>query len=77
MKYLSSKEVSEKFAQSGLIVPARVDVASSKFFKDGKKPLNYEAFLNAAQNSRPTPVTVNYNEILDDLRTKTEHIFNH
>ena len=77
IKYLSSQKVSEEFAKSGLIVPARIDAANSKSFNDGKKPLNYKAFLNAAQNSRPTPVTVNYSEILDDLKIKTEHIFNH
>lgn len=77
IKYLSSEKVSCEFAKSGLIVPARIDCANSKAFNDGKKPLNYKAFLNAVQNSRPTPVTVNYNEILDDLKIKTEHIFNH
>ena len=77
IKYLSSQKVVQEFAKSGLIVPARIDAANSKSFNDGKKPLNYKAFLNAAQNSRPTPVTVNYNEILDDLKIKTEHIFNH
>ena len=76
IKYLSSKRVSEEFTKSGLIVPARLDVAYSKVFNDGKKPLNSKAFLNTAQNSRPTPVTVNYNEILDDLKQKTEYIFN-
>ena len=77
IKYLSSQKVAQEFAKSGLIVPARTDAANSKSFNDGKKPLNYKAFLNAAQNSRPTPVTVNYSEILDDLKIKTEHIFNH
>lgn len=76
IKYLSSKRVSEEFTKNGLIVPARLDVAYSEVFNDGKKPLNSKAFLNTAQNSRPTPVTVNYNEILDDLKQKTEYIFN-
>lgn len=76
IKYLSSEKVSKEFAKSGLIVPARIDSANSKAFNDGKKPLNSKAFLNAVQNSRPTPVTVNYNEILDDLKIRTEHIFN-
>lgn len=76
IKFLASKENSQKFAQSGLIVPARVDSAYSKSFLDGKKPHNAQAFLNTAKNSVPTPVTVNYNEILDDLNSKTEYVFN-
>lgn len=76
IKFLSSKEVSSKFTKSGLIVPARKDVAYSEVFNDGKKPLNSKVFLEIAQKSRPTPVTVNYNEILDDLKKRTEYIFN-
>ena len=76
IKFLASKENSEKFAQSGLVVPARIDSANSKYFLDNQKPENAQAFLNTATNSVPTPVTVNYNEILDDLNTKTEYMFN-
>lgn len=76
IRFLSSKDNSQKFAQSGLIVPARMDSAYSKSFLDGKKPHNAQAFLNTAKNSVPTPVTVNYNEILDDLTAKTEYLFN-
>ncbi len=73
---MASKENSQKFAQSGLIVPARIDSANSKYFLDNQKPKNSQAFLDTAINSVPTPVTVNYNEILDDLNTKTEYMFN-
>lgn len=76
LKFLASKDNSQKFAQSGLIVPARMDSANSKYFLDGQKPKNAKVFLNTAKNSVPTPVTVNYNEILDDLNSKTEYIFN-
>jgi len=76
IKFLASKDNSQKFAQSGLIVPARVDSANSKYFLDDQKPKNAKVFLNTAENSVPTPVTVNYNEILDDLNSKTEYIFN-
>ena len=76
IKFLASKDNSQKFAQSGLIVPARMDSANSKYFLDGQKPKNAKVFLNTAKNSVPTPVTVNYNEILDDLNSKTEYIFN-
>ncbi len=76
IKFMASKENSQKFAQSGLIVPARIDSANSKYFLDNQKPKNSQAFLDTAINSVPTPVTVNYNEILDDLNAKTEYMFN-
>ena len=76
IKFMASKENSQKFAQSGLIVPARIDSANSKYFLDNQKPKNSQAFLDTAINSVSTPVTVNYNEILDDLNAKTEYMFN-
>ena len=76
VKYLSSKEVISKFTQSGLIVPARIDVANSEVFLDNKKPKNAKIFLTTLENSHPTPVTTNYREILDSLKSKTEELFN-
>ena len=76
VKYLSSKSSSEKFTKSGLIVPARKDVANSKVFLDGKKPYNAKIFLDIIDSSYITPVTVNYREILDDLKNKNEELFN-
>ena len=76
VKYLSSKTSSEKFTKSGLIVPARKDVANSKTFLDGQKPYNAKIFLNIIENSSLTPVTVNYKEILDVLKNKNEELFN-
>jgi multiple sugar transport system substrate-binding protein len=76
VKYLSSKESSEKFVQSGLIVPARVDCANSKYFLDGKKPKNAKVFLTVIEQSQPTFVNVDYREVLDKLKSQTEHLFN-
>lgn len=76
IQFLSSKNCSEKFTQSGLITPARVDVANSLIFLDGKKPKNTQVFLNIIETSKPTPLRVNYREILDDLKLKTEYMFN-
>jgi len=76
VEFLSSKESIEKFAESGLIVPARIDVANSKYFLDNKKPQNAKAFLETIETSKPTPVSVNYNEILDKLKEKLEYKFN-
>ncbi len=76
VKYLSSKYCSEKFAMSGLIVPARKDSANSKYFLDGNKPKNAEAFLSVAETSVPTKADINYKEIIDDLKSKAEYLFN-
>ena len=76
IEFLSSKESAEKFAQSGLIVPAREDAANSKYFLDGKKPENAKIFLEIIKTSKPTPVTVDYREITDKLKKDTEVIFN-
>lgn len=75
IKYLSSKKCSEKFTQSGLIVPARVDVANSKSFLDGKKPKNAQVFLDTIETSVPTPVTVEFRQVLDKLKNDTEYMF--
>jgi len=76
IKYLSSKESSEKFAQSGLIVPARIDSANSEYFLDKQKPKNAKVFLSIIETSTPTPVTVNFREVLDKYKSKTEYLFN-
>lgn len=75
IKYLSSKESIEKFAQSGLIVPARIDVAKGDFICDKESPYN-KVFINVIKTAKPTPVSVNYNEIIDDLKEKTDYLFN-
>lgn len=74
--YLSSKPVSEKFTASGLIVPARKDVAESDVYLNNKKPYNSKVFLDVIETSKSTPVSVNYREILDNLKIKNELIFN-
>ncbi len=74
VKFLSSQESIEKFAQSGLIVPARKD--SSAVILDGKKPKNAKVFLDVVETSKPTPVTVDYNVINDKLKERNEPLFN-
>ena len=76
VQYLSSKESSDKFTQSGLIVPARIDVANSKTFLDNKSPQNSKEFLEILNNANPTPVTLNFKEITDTKKTKNEVLFN-
>ena len=74
--YLSSRNSIEKFTKSGLIVPARLDVANSKYFLDDKKPKNSRVFLEVAKTSKPTPISVNYQEITDNLSKYLEKVFN-
>ncbi len=74
--YLSSKESSQKFTQSGLIVPARRDVAESTYFLDNQKPEHANVFLDVIKHAKPTPVSIYYREILDNLKIKFEKIFN-
>lgn len=76
IQYLSSKDSAQKFAQSGLIVPARADAANSKYFLDGQKPQNAKIFLDVIETSKPTPVTIDFKKTLDELKTETEFIFN-
>lgn len=76
VNYLSSKTVIEKFTQSGLIVPARRDVQNSKYFLDGKTPEDAEVFIETIKTSKPTPVNINYKEILDKYSAMFERIFN-
>ena len=72
INYLSSKESSEKFTRSGLIVPARLDVS----IVDGQKPYNGRVFTDIIKTSKPTPVTKNYREITDNLKKDLESKFN-
>lgn len=74
VQYLSSKSSTEQLAKSGLIVPARIDCADT--LQDGQKPENSKIFTDIIESSIPTPITVNYREILDNLKSETERIFN-
>lgn len=64
--YLSSKNVIEKFAKTGLIVPARSDVDFE----------NSEVYMKTLKTAKPTPVSVDYNKVLDMLKISLESRFN-
>lgn len=74
IKYLSSKESSDKFVSSGLIVPARID--GKYAFLDNKKPNNAKTFIDIIPSSKPTSVTLDYREIIDNLQNSMEKKFN-
>lgn len=78
IEFLSSKDSIEKIAKSGLIVPARMDVAEGNFLssQDKKSPQSAQVFIDIIKTSKPTPVSVNYNEVLDDLKEKMQYLFN-
>lgn len=71
VKYLSSKNVSERFSESGLIVPARIDVAK-EYLKNGKR--HEKIFTDMLKYTKPTPVNGNYNKINDIIIEKSESI---
>lgn len=74
--YLSSKESSKQFTKSGLIVPARKDVTETSAFLDNQKPHNSRIFINIIDDAKPTPVSVDYKEIQDNLKGRFEKLFN-
>lgn len=76
VKFLSSSENLKEFTKSGLVVPARVDVAQSEAFLDGQKPQNARVFLEVIKTSKPTQTTIDYRQILDTLKTKAEYVLN-
>lgn len=76
INYLSSKESIEKFSKSGLIVPARIDVAEGEFLNSSQKPQNNRVFVDVIKTSKNTPISVDYREIQDKLKEKTNYLFN-
>lgn len=72
IEFFSSKNNIEKFTSSGLIVPARKDVS----IDDNKKPINSHVFIDIISNSKPTAVTLDYREIIDNLKKNMEKKFN-
>lgn len=66
VNYLASREVIEKFAKTGLIVPARQDVDFE----------GAEVYRQTLKTAKPTPVSVDYNKVLDELKIKLEPLLN-
>lgn len=77
VSYLASKKTSIEFAKSGLIIPARVDVARSDVFLNKKLlPANSELYLDIIPESMPTPSPANYSEIMDIVNEALEPVWN-
>ncbi len=76
IKYLTSKDSMERFAKSGLIVPARKDAAFSDSFLDSdKKPKHADVFLKSVETGMPTGVNEHYQKINDILENALEPVF--
>lgn len=76
INYLASEKSSEKFTSGGLIVPARIDVAKGAFLLSKKAPQSAGVFVEVIATSKITPVSVNYREIQDGIKEKTNYLFN-
>src|SRR5574344_1122136 len=82
--FLSSNKSIAKFAKSGLIVPARIDVAEDEFLSpecDKNSPYSNitkinKVFVNVIKTSKPTPVSADYNEIQDKIDKQNNYLFN-
>lgn len=76
IRFFASKRSSSQFTKDGLIVPARVDTANSDvFLNPNLKPQNSKVFIDIIPDSIPTPVTSNYQEILDIINASLEPVF--
>lgn len=76
VKYLSSAEVISKITETGLITPARKDVAFSNSFLDEKLlPKNAIYFIKNNDNATINPVPENYNEKIEKLMKLLEPYF--
>lgn len=76
VSFLATRKSIEKFTQSGLIVPARVDVLKSPVFLDtSQPPAHPEVFITTMESSVPTPVVKKYQEITDILQNSLEPVW--
>lgn len=66
IRFLSDNKSIEYFSDTGLIVPARIDVSQ----RLNKKDHNEKVFLEIIPNSKNTYVTKNYKKILDKVNSK-------
>ena len=76
IEFISSQQSLSKLTLSGLIVPARKDIAYSDKFLDKKlPPENAIVFLEAIKTGKITPVNEDYNNITDRLNKLLEPVF--
>lgn len=66
VKYLASKETSEYFTQTGLIVPARKETSSAL----NNSLHNEKLFIELINKTEKTPISKNYKKITDEINLK-------
>lgn len=77
VEYLASRESINKLSQTGLIVPARSDIANSEtFLNKNLPPKNAKIFLEIIHTAKTTPKVRHWNEIMDLINTKMEPVWN-
>ncbi len=78
LKFLVSKKAITAFSQSGLIVPARPDVAQNDaFLEPAAKPQHSRVFLNAITHGGvPTQAVPRWNELSESLQLALEPVWN-
>lgn len=76
VQFLLSKPAIEKVTASGLIVPARPDVAQGELFlSPGKSPRHGRAFLDVIADGVPTNTPPRWNEIAEELKLALEPVW--
>ena len=75
IKFMTSQQAMKKFSSSGLITPARRDVAYSYYYLDGQKPKHAKVFLEITKNPKITNIPVNYNKKIEQLNKIMEPYF--
>ncbi len=74
VSFLSSAKAQKMFTKSGLIIPARKDIANSKHFL-GKQSEHGEYFIDAIATGYPTHVPLRWNEITEELDVALEPVW--
>jgi multiple sugar transport system substrate-binding protein len=77
IEYLASEESITRFTETGLIVPARRDVATSDvFLHPTLPPAHAEIYLEILDTGKTTPQIERWNEVVDTINTALEPVWN-
>jgi multiple sugar transport system substrate-binding protein len=76
IRYLLSRKSIRQVTESGLIVPARPDVANTAaFLSPGQAPAHGQAFLDIIPNGVPTHTPPRWNEVAEELGLALEPVW--
>ncbi|MGE0199878.1 MAG: sugar ABC transporter substrate-binding protein [Candidatus Melainabacteria bacterium] len=76
IRFLSSAKANARFAASGLIVPARKDVATSEdFLSPGRRPVHSSVFLDVIEFGVPTRTPPRWNEISEVVKLALDKVW--